>query len=67
MKKINTSFQYRVIIGHAQSKNDAEKIKLLLNEKPDIFINVTLIEIGGALGVHTGPGALSIALQKIDD
>ena len=28
---------------------------------------VDLLEIGGALGVHAGPGALSVAYQKIDD
>ena len=67
IKKINTSFQYRVIIGYAQSINDAEKLKLILNDKSDIFVDVSLIQIGGALGVHTGPEALSIALQKIND
>ena len=54
-------------IGHAQSKNDGGKIKLLFEEFPDIFKDVRLIEIGGALGVHTGPGAISVALQKIND
>ena len=46
---------------------DGEKTKLLFEEKPDKFKNVSLLEIGGALGVHTGPGAISVAIQKIDD
>ena len=63
----NFNFKYSVLIGHAQSERDAEKIKLLFEKKSDIFKNVRILEIGGALGVHTGPGALSVSVQKIND
>ena len=66
-KKIDKSIQYNVLIGHAKALNDGEKIKLLFKSKSDIFKKVRLIELGGALGVHTGPGSISVALQKIDD
>ena len=66
-KKINPSFRYNVLIGYAKSKSDGEKTKLLFEKKSDVFKNVRLLEIGGALGVHTGPGAVSVAIQKIDD
>ena len=66
-KKIDSSSKYNVLIGHAKSKDDGEKIKLLFEQKSDIFKNIKLREIGCALGVHTGPGAISVAIQKIDD
>ena len=66
-KKIDPSFKYSVLIGHAQAEKDAEKIKILFEENSDIFKNVRILEIGGALGVHTGPGALSASVQKIND
>ena len=66
-KKINTSLKYKVLIGHAQAKDDGEKLKTLFKQSSNSFQEVRLIEIGGALGVHTGPGALSVALQKIND
>jgi len=66
-KKIDLSFKYDVAIGHAQAKEDSKKIKLLFEKKSDVFKNVRVLEIGGALGVHTGPGALSVSVQKIND
>ena len=66
-KKIDLSKKYNVMIGHAQSNDNAEKIKLLFTKYPDTFKQIKIMELGGALGVHAGPGALSIALQKRND
>tara|TARA_Y100000996_G_scaffold415368_1_gene409635 strand:- start:2019 stop:3827 length:1809 start_codon:yes stop_codon:yes gene_type:complete len=66
-KKIDLSFKYDVAIGHAQAKEDSKKIKLLFEKKSDVFKNIRILKIGGALGVHTGPGALSVSVQKIND
>ena len=65
-KKIVPSFKYNVLIGHAQAEDDGGKLKLLFEQSLNIK-KVRVIEIGGALGVHTGPGAISVAIQKIDD
>ena len=67
IKKIDKTFQYRVIIGHAQSLEEGTKLKSLFEKNGDLFKEVDLLEIGGALGVHAGPGALSVAYQKIND
>ena len=67
IKKIDKTFQYRVIIGHAKSLEEGTKLKSLFEKKGDLFKEVDLLEIGGALGVHAGPGALSVAYQKIND
>ena len=66
-KKVDLSKKYNVMIGHAQSNDNAEKIKLLFTKYPDTFKQIKIMELGGALGVHAGPGALSIALQKRND
>ena len=65
-KKIMPSLKYNVLIGHAQAEEDGKKLKALF-EKSSNIKNVRVLEIGGALGVHTGPGALSVAIQKIND
>ena len=67
LKKIDKKFQYSIAIGHALCESDGKKLKSLFEKQPDLFKEVDLIEIGCALGVHTGPGALSIAFQKIND
>ena len=40
----------------------------VVDEKPMITVTVTLdiVEMGGALGVHAGPGSLSIGIQLYD-
>ena len=67
LKKIDQTFKYKIAIGHALCKDDGEKLKSLFKSRPDLFQEVELLEIGGALGVHTGPGSLSVAFQKIND
>ena len=67
LKKIDRTFQYNIAIGHALCESDGKKLKSLFEKQSDLFKEVQLIEIGCALGVHTGPGALSIAFQKIND
>ena len=67
MRENRWTSKYNVLIGHAKAKDDGEKTKLLFEEKSEVFKNIRLLEIGGALGVHTGPGAISVAIQKIDD
>tara|TARA_B100002051_G_scaffold276689_1_gene326914 strand:+ start:3680 stop:5488 length:1809 start_codon:yes stop_codon:yes gene_type:complete len=67
LKKIDQTFKYKIAIGHALCKDDGEKLKSLFESRPDLFQKVELLEIGGALGVHTGPGSLSVAFQKIND
>ena len=67
LKKIDKTFQYNIAIGHALCESDGKRLKSLFEKQPDLFREVELIEIGCALGVHTGPGALSIAFQKIND
>ena len=65
-KKIIPSLKYNILIGHAQAEEDGEKLKALFEQSSNIK-KVRVFEIGGALGVHTGPGALSVAIQKIND
>ena len=50
-------------IGHASCPDDARELEAhLRRELPDIK-RVSVTEIGAGLGVHTGPGALVVALQ----
>ncbi|MAV65293.1 MAG: hypothetical protein CMG00_08905 [Candidatus Marinimicrobia bacterium] len=66
-KRISSQSTYNILIGHSQSIEDGKKIKSLFEQSPNIFKKIQLIETGGALGVHTGPGAITVGVQKIDD
>ncbi len=55
---------YRVAIGHANCRDDADRLREeLLDKLPGIEASY-VTELGSALGVHAGPGALVVSLQE---
>ena len=65
-KKINKNKKYKLMIAHANAKIKGDKLsKLIIASNPNI-INNFVLELGGALGAHAGPGALVVGIQEID-
>ena len=63
-KKINSTCNYRMLIAHANCKSKGQNLERhILAKFPNISSNY-LLELGGGLGAHAGPGALVIGLQK---
>ena len=63
-KKYDTSKAYRISVGHCNCPEEGE---ILINGLKYIFsnlISIELLEVGGALGVHTGPGSLVVGIQE---
>jgi DegV family protein with EDD domain len=52
-----------IAVGHAMCADDAERLATLLREALPQIVRLTMTEIGAALGVHTGPGTLIVAMQ----
>ena len=65
-KKIDDNSNYRMIIAHADSKNNSKKLESELISRFDNIQSNYLLELGGGLGCHAGPGALVVGLQKLD-
>ena len=62
-KKHDNKLPYRISIGHCNCPMEG---KILLDGIKKTFTNlisIELLEVGGALGVHTGPGSLVVAIQ----
>ena len=59
-----TGKTYRFSIGHANCIEQAEILKELIEKNYKKIESIDLIEIGSALGVHTGPGALLVGIQE---
>ena len=55
---------YRFSIGHANCLEQAEELKKNIEENFKKIDSIDLLEIGSALGVHTGPGALLVGIQE---
>lgn len=63
-KKINSEKKYHIMIAHANDYKNGEKLlNLLINNHHNISKHY-LIELGGALGAHAGPGGLAIGIQE---
>ena len=63
-KKISTDYDYRMLIAHADSQKNGELLQnSIINNCNNIQSNY-LLELGGGLGCHAGPGAICVGLQK---
>ena len=64
--KLKDDINYRIMIAHANSLEKGNKLlDLLLSNNPNIKEHY-IVELGGALGAHSGPNALSIGIQEIN-
>ena len=59
-----SSKKYRILVGHANCEEDAQVLMEHLKKGFKNIESIDLLEIGSALGVHTGPGALLVGIQK---
>ena len=64
MNRHSVGKTYRFSIGHANCIEEAEKLKKIIEENYKKIDSIDLLEIGSALGVHTGPGALLVGIQE---
>ena len=66
LKKHNPKFSYNINIAHSNCVDEANTLSDLLKSKFNNIQDIPIFELGCALGVHTGPGALVIGIQRIN-
>ena len=62
--KIREDKKYHIMIAHANDLKNGEKLLNLLLSKHRNITKHYLLELGGALGAHAGPGGLAIGIQE---
>jgi len=62
--KIKDDKHYHIMIAHANDIKSGEKLLELLINKHSNITKHYLLELGGALGAHAGPGGLAIGIQE---
>lgn len=67
IKKINYESRYRILVAHANSYDNGKKLENTLLDSLTNIENSNLLELGGGLGCHAGPGALTVGIQKIEE
>jgi len=64
--KLDKQKEYILSIGHCHCKKDGQSLlDSLINSDLNIKESY-LLEVGGALGVHAGPGALAVGVQEVN-
>ena len=66
-QRIDPAARYRLGVAHANNEPAATEIRARLLELNPNIGDSYLTEMGVALGVHTGPGAVAVALQALAD
>ncbi len=62
-----TNTRIRAAIGHAACPADAEELAKMLRALLPDLIGISVTSLGSALGVHAGPGALVVGVQRFID
>tara|TARA_Y100000590_G_scaffold470265_1_gene663175 strand:+ start:602 stop:2401 length:1800 start_codon:yes stop_codon:yes gene_type:complete len=62
--KIKPHKQYHIMIAHANDLQNGEKLLKLLLDKHKNIVKHYLLELGGALGAHAGPGGLAVGIHE---
>ena len=62
--KIKTNKKYYIMIAHANDIQSGEKLLNLLLTKHSNIAKHYLLELGGALGAHAGPGGLAVGIHE---
>ncbi|MEX0899415.1 MAG: DegV family protein [Gammaproteobacteria bacterium] len=64
LRRLDPSKSWRLIVSHANAPDDAARLReRLVAALPDVQAS-WLVEVGPALGVHAGPGALVVGAQE---
>ena len=65
-KRLDPSRQWRLIIGHCDCAEDAERVHAMLLRSVRNIDRAWVMEAGVAIGAHAGPGSLVIGVQDYE-
>ena len=64
IKKIDSDKTYDLAIAHSICEENAEHLRKILYEKCPNIKSISILELGCALGSHSGPGTLAVGVQE---
>ncbi len=65
LKKLEKNYHYKISIAHSNAENEGHELISYLQDHFNNIDDIDLVDLGSALGVHSGPGALGVGLQKV--
>lgn len=67
LKRTEKTGKYRVSVGHSNCLEKGRNTLQMLKENLPGLQENYLLDIGGGLGVHVGPGSVAVAIQEIEE
>ncbi|MFL2988625.1 MAG: DegV family protein [Candidatus Neomarinimicrobiota bacterium] len=64
LKKLDDSKKYDIAIAHSVCEENAELLRKLLYHKSKNIKSISILELGCALGSHTGAATLAVGIQE---
>ena len=67
LKKLDNKYHYRISIAHSNVESQGNELINYLQDNFNNIDDIDLVDLGSALGVHAGPGACAIGLQRVNN
>ena len=67
LKTLDKNTHYNISISHSFAENEGHEIIDIIENNFDNINSIDLVEMGSALGVHSGPKSFGAGIQKIID
>ena len=64
LKKLDKNHHYHISIGHSNAEDGGHEIVDIIENNFKNIISIDLVEMGSALGVHSGPNSFIAGIQK---
>jgi len=67
LKTLDKNTNYNISISHSFAENEGHEIIDIIENNFDNINSIDLVEMGSALGIHSGPKSFGAGIQKIID
>ena len=67
LKTLDKNTHYNISISHSFAENEGHEIIDIIENNFDNINSIDLVEMGSALGIHSGPKSFGAGIQKIID
>ena len=64
LKKLDPDYHYHISVGHSNAEDGGHEIVDIIENNFKNIISIDLVEMGSALGVHSGPNSFIAGIQK---
>ncbi len=65
-RRLDPKRRWRIIVGHCDCAEDAERMRVVLEQRVKQLDAIWVMEAGAGIGAHAGPGSLVLGVQEYE-